>query len=226
MSKIYKLDLVISLYIFCIAVSELMGAKTFPIGHLGSFHLNASVAIFVIPLLFAINDIITEVYGKARARSVIWSGMVVIFLLFLFSLLATSLPASSRFLPTDSAYYEIFQKSARISAASLVSFAIADFLDVYIFSKIRQRLGKRKLWLRTNVSNFISQFVDTSIFITLAFYALDLSFGANYSFLLGLIIPYWLLKCFMSVVETPFVYLGVRWLKLGKEINENHGNQN
>lgn len=222
MSKIYKLDLLISLYIFCIATSELMGAKTFPLFQIGSFHLNASVAIFVIPLLFAINDVVTEVYGKARARSIIWSGMIVIFLIFLASLFFTALPSSTRFLPSNSAYLEIFHKSARISAASLAAFALADFLDVFIFSKIREKLGKRNLWLRTNVSNIISQLVDTSVFITLAFYAFNTSFIGNFNFLLGLIIPYWILKCFMSVIETPFVYLGVNWLKIGK--NENIAN--
>jgi len=222
MSKIYKLDLLISLYIFCIAVSELMGAKTFPLFEIGSFHLNASVAVFVIPILFAINDIVTEVYGKARARSIIWSGMIVITLIFLASLFFTALPPSTRFLLSNDAYLEIFRKSARISAASLAAFAFADFLDVFIFSKIREKLGKKNLWLRTNVSNVISQLVDTTVFITLAFYALNVSFFGNFAFLLGLIIPYWIQKCFLSVIETPFVYIGVHWLKIGK--NENISN--
>jgi len=217
MFKTNKLNTLVAVYIFCIAVSELMGAKTFALMQIGSFHLNASVAIFVIPLLFAINDIVTEVYGKERARSIIRSGMLVIFLLFIFSIIAVMLPASNRFLSTESAYDEIFQKSARMSLASLIAFGAADFLDVYIFSRIREKLGKRNLWLRTNVSNFISQFVDTSLFIALAFYAPDLSFINNFSFLLGLILPYWLLKCFMSVIETPFVYLGTKWLGYGGE---------
>lgn len=220
MYKINKLDFLVSIYIFCIAVSELMGAKTFALLKIGSFNLNASVAIFVIPLLFAINDIVTEVYGKARARSIIQSGIFIIFLLFLFSLLAVHLPSSARFLPSEDAYTEIFKKSARMSAASLISFAVADYLDVFIFSKIREKLGKNKLWLRTNVSNFISQFVDTSLFITLAFYSLDISFGINVTFLFSLILPYWLLKCFMSVIETPFVYLGTKWLRIGRKANE------
>jgi uncharacterized integral membrane protein (TIGR00697 family) len=86
---------------------------------------------------------------------------------------------------------------------------------VFIFFRIRQKLGKNKLWLRTNASNFLSQFLDTAIFITLAFYALDKPFMANFPFLVGIILPYWLLKCFMSVIETPLVYVGVRWLKKG-----------
>jgi uncharacterized PurR-regulated membrane protein YhhQ (DUF165 family) len=55
--------------------------------------------------------------------------------------------------------------------------------------------------------------------MTLAFYALDKTPADNWTFLISLIIPYWLLKCSMSVIETPFVYLGVRWLK--EESKEN-----
>src|SRR4029078_9143658 len=103
----------------------------------------------------------------------------------------------------------IFKQSIRISLASLTAFAFSDFLDVYLFSKIRERLGKKNLWLRNNASNIISQFVDTVVFMVLAFYALNLSATANISFLWSIILPYWLLKCFMSVIETPLVYIGV-----------------
>jgi uncharacterized integral membrane protein (TIGR00697 family) len=214
---IHKLDLLIALYIFCICVAELMGAKTFPLLNIGTLKLNASVAIFVIPLIFSINDVITEVYGAERTRSIIRSGLLVIFLILLFSVLATSLPPSMRFIKVESSYDAIFGLSARISASSLAAFAIAEFLDVAIFVRFRKRLGKKSLWLRNNVSNFISQFFDTAVFMTLAFYAFGQSFGSNASFLASLILPYWLLKCFMSIIETPFVYLGVTWLKKDQE---------
>lgn len=211
--KIEKFDLLISFYIGCIAISELMGAKTFPIMTIGTFKLNASVGIFVVPLIYTINDIITEVYGKPRAQSIVRSGLSVIIFFLLFSLLATHLPASKRFLPTEKAYELIFGVSARIAAASLIAFTIGEFTDVFIFAKIRQRLGKKALWLRTNASNIISQFFDTGLFITLAFYSFNMPIMQNVNFLLSLIIPYWILKCFMSFIETPLAYLGVGWLK-------------
>ena len=82
MFKVEKLDLLISIYIFCIAVAELMGGKTFPLVKLFGYQLNASVAIFVLPLIFTINDVITEVFGKERTRSVIRSGLFIISLIF------------------------------------------------------------------------------------------------------------------------------------------------
>ncbi len=217
MLKINKFDFLVSLYIFCIAVAELMGGKTFRIVEIGAFTLTASVAIFVLPLIFTINDVITEVHGKERARSVIRSGLVVIALILAFSLFATVLPPSARFAEREGAYDTIFRQSARIAFSSLAAFAIAEFMDVFIFVKIRERLGAKALWLRNNVSNIISQFLDTTIFMFLAFYAFDKPIAGNAAFLFGLILPYWLLKCFMSVIETPFVYLGVRWLKRDAE---------
>lgn len=211
--KIEKMDLLIAVYIFCVAVSELMGAKTFPVFDFGWVRLNASVAVFVIPLIFTINDVIVEVYGKERARSVVRSSLVVIFLILIYSLLVTSLPASKRFAPQENAYDTIFGLSARISAASLIAFAVSDFLDIFIFSWIREKFGKKALWFRNNVSNFISQFVDSAIFLILAFYALDQSVASNTGFIVSLLVPYWLLKCAFSVVETPLVYAGVKWLK-------------
>ena len=211
--KIRKMDLLVSLYIFCILVSEIMGAKTFPLANLWGYQLNASVGIFVLPLIFSINDVITEVYGKERTRSLIRSGLLMILLLMLFSILATSLPASQRFSVTESAYDTIFALSIRFSAASLTAFTLAEFLDVLVFSKLRQKLGRSRLWLRNNLSNFISQLVDTTTFMVLAFYALDKPIAENAMFIGGLILPYWLLKCTMSVIETPLVYWGVKWLK-------------
>ena len=213
MFKLNKLDLLDSVYIFCITASELMGIKTFPLTHFSWLHLNASVAILLIPIVYAINDTVAEVYGKDRARSLVRSGLFVVFLTFVFAAIATALPPSVRFHASESAYDTVFISSLRIAAASLTAFAIAELTDVFIFIKLRQRQGKKALWLRTNVSNFVAQFLDTSIFISLAFYGFSRPFGDNVGVLISLILPYWLLKCFLSVIETPFVYAGVKWLK-------------
>ncbi len=216
MLKIEKMDLLIAVYMFCIAVSELMGAKTFPLFSIGSFPLHASVAIFVVPVIYAINDTIAEVFGKQRAQSLVRAGLFTIFLFIIFALLATHLPPSKNFLSSEKSYDLIFGVSIRIAIASLLSFTIAEFADVFIFVKLRQKMQKKQLWFRTNAANIISQFLDTTIFMTFAFYAFNSPFMSNVLFLTGLILPYWILKCFMSVIETPFVYLGVKWLRKEK----------
>jgi len=203
MDKAQKLDLLLAIYITCIVAAELLGSKIFQI----SF-FKASVGIFVLPITFTINDIVTEVCGKARARSFIKSGLYVLIGLAAYTILALVLPPAKRFLPTNDAYNLIFAKALRITLASLTAFFLAERLDVYIFAKIREKLGTKNLWLRNNLSNFIGQLFDTSIFMSLAFYT-----PGSFGFIVSLIWPYWLLKCLMSVIETPFTYLGVSWLK-------------
>lgn len=210
------MDLLVSLYIACILLAEVMGSKTVPLTTIADFHLNASVAILLLPLIFSINDVVTEVYGPERTRSIVRSGLYMIVLLVIFSAIAVHLPPSKRFEKTNPAYMTVFSNSIRFSLASLTAFALAEFSDVYIFTKLRKRLGKKALWFRNNVSNILAQLIDTVLFMTLAFYAFDKSFANNAAFLAGIIIPYWLLKCSMSVLVTPGVYWGVRWLKQDK----------
>jgi uncharacterized integral membrane protein (TIGR00697 family) len=215
--KINRFDFLVSLYTFCIIVSETYGAKTFALIATPWLTLNASVSIFLIPFIFTVNDVITEVYGKERARSVIRSSLVMIFLLLVVSVLFTLLPPSTRFAPYESAYDQVFGKSIRFAAASLVAFAVSDFLDVFIFARLRERFGKKRLWFRNNASNIISQFVDSFTFLTLAFYALNQSPAENFGFIFSLLVPYWLLRCALSVLQTPLVYWGVAWLKADKQ---------
>ena len=205
-SRKHKLDLLLAIYITSIVAAELMGSKTFPL-----FFLNASVAIFTLPIIFIINDVVIEVEGKARALNFMRSSLVILIFLALFNLLAISLPPSTRSEAFEPAYQTIFAKSLRMTLASLVAFFLAERLDIFVFSKIRARLKNSGLWLRSNVSNILSLFVDTSIFMFLAFFD-----GKNAIFVWSLILPYWGLKCFFSMVETPLTYLAVNWLRKSK----------
>jgi len=67
------------------------------------------------------------------------------------------------------------------------------------------------LWLRNNLSTIVSQFIDSTVFMFVAFYALTPKFTV--AFIFSLIIPYYLFKVAFAVLDTPFVYLGVKWLK-------------
>ena len=184
-----------------------MGAKIFPLINIFGYQLNASVGIFFIPIIYSLNDMLTEVYGPKTARSMVRLGMGIIALIVISSFLFTSLPPATRFISQNSAYQGIFGVSMRIALASLIAFGVGDFLDIYIFTKIRKAFGQRRLWLRNNASNIISEAIDTILFMTIAFYAVDKGFGDNATFLLSISLPYWLLKCCASIIETPFVYL-------------------
>lgn len=214
--QIEKMDLLLSIYIFCIVVTELMGGKTTPLPILFGLRLHASVAIFLVPIVYGINGAVIEVFGFKRARSIVRSGIAMICGIFLFSLLAVALPPSFLFEANEKAYDTIFGLSARIAGASLTAFIVAELVDIFVFTKLKQRMGKKALWFRNGVANVLSEFFDTTVFLTLAFYALNKPFGVNLFFLISLIIPYWILKCLMAFVETPLVYIFVSWLNKNK----------
>ncbi|MFA6814643.1 MAG: queuosine precursor transporter [Candidatus Pacebacteria bacterium] len=210
-TKINKMDFLVALYITCLALAEIMSMKTIPLLKIFAYQLNVSVGIFVFPILFAINDVITEVKGKARAKQLVYTSLIMVAIIMVYSIFVTWLPESARFRDGE-AYNLVFAKAARISLASLVAFIISGLLDVAIFHQIKVKTKGKMLWLRSNLSNFISQLLDTFIFASIAFYSFQDGLSSNFSFILSIVIPYWLLKCFMSVVETPLTYWGVKWL--------------
>ena len=132
MKKDQKLDLLLAIYISAIVAAELLGSKIFTINNI----INASVAIFVFPLTFTINDIVAEVYGKPRAQSFMRSGFYVLLGLAAYTLLAITLPPASRFSSSNPAYQLIFAKSFRIIIASLAAFWLSERFDIYIYARV------------------------------------------------------------------------------------------
>jgi hypothetical protein len=212
-SNQHKSDFLIALYIFCIVAAELMGSKTFPLFNIFGFKLTGAVGMFLIPWIFSINDIVTEIYGFDRAKNLAKISIFIVFLIATFSLLAVSLPPSARFLPMETSYHQIFSQSIRISVASLIAIAVSNFLDVVVFMKLKTKMKNNGLWFRNNLSNTLALFFDTVVFMTIAFYSTTVSISSNFTFLWGVILPYWFLKTCMSAISTPFVYLGIKWLK-------------
>ncbi|HEY1085731.1 MAG TPA: queuosine precursor transporter [Candidatus Saccharimonadales bacterium] len=211
--KIQKFDVIVGLYIFAIVVAQLMGLKVVPFGEVAGITLSISVAIFVMPLLFTLTDIVVEVYGKERARSMVWTGLGIVVLLALYTFLVTTLPPAARFAEMNGAYNMIFGTSIQFAIAAIAAFASAELIDVLIYSKLREKMKSKGMWLRNNVSNFIGQLIDSTVFCVIAFYSFSTSFSDNFSFLIGIIIPYWLVRCLVSIIGTPLAYAGVAWLR-------------
>jgi queuosine precursor transporter len=217
-----KLISLVALYIFCVIMTETLGVKTSPVGnislHFGPINipqLKVSMAIFFIPFIYCINDILAQVWGYKTARTVYRISLFSIVGLAFFSWLSTSLPASMIFVDKEAAFDTIFGQTIRFSLASITAFAVSDILDVIIFCRLRDKFRGKSLWLSTNLSNFIAQGIDGALFVYLAMYVPgDISFWAgNHAFMWGVILPYWVFRCCMSVFATPFVYAGVKWAK-------------
>ncbi len=133
------------------------------------------------------------------------------------TLIAVALPFASRSWLSPGQFNPVFESGLRIIFASIVAFALADLNDALVFSRLKERLRGKMLWLRSNISNFIGQSIDTFAFMFLAFFNFfGLVKGYDAGYVVALSLPYLSLKLALSVINTPFVYAGVKWLRGGK----------
>ena len=168
------------------------------------------MAILVFPLTLLITDIVGEVLGKHRANNIVYTGLIM--QIFVLAVIIISLAAPPNTTWNNQAAYEsIFGVSVRIILASFAAFLLSQIHDVWSFHFWKRKTKAKYLWFRNNASTIMSQLIDTTVFMFLAFYMATPKFTAD--FVISLIIPYWLLKVLFAVIETPLCYLGVRWLK-------------
>ena len=138
------------------------------------------------------------------------AGLIALLISLALVLIGIAMPPSSIYENND-AYKTVFSNSIRVIIASIVAFLISQHHDIYAFNFWKKKTKGKWLWLRNNLSTGVSQLIDTSIFVLIAFYKVTPDFTADR--MLAMILPYWLLKIIFAVADTPFVYLGVKWLR-------------
>ena len=212
--KEHKLNILLALYVGALFASNLLGGKLIPIGF-GNRGLSVSIVMF--PFLFLITDIVGEVYGKSKAKQFVNIGLMSLFVLLVWQLFAVNITAAVPNLwyeAFNSAYMTVFSLSLTFTIASIVAFYFGQHVDVYTYHVIRKFVGKKHLWLRNNLSTIFGQFVDSSLWVLIAFspklISGDFTLVSIYSIV---IIPYWLAKVLFAFIDTPLCYLGVWWLK-------------
>ncbi|MFH1770159.1 MAG: queuosine precursor transporter [archaeon] len=205
LTKSTKTDFLLGLFIGSLILANTLGTKITTI--LG---IRVSVGIFFIPILFLITDIVAEVHGKKKAKSFVYIALVIMAFALLMTYISIIMPANATW-GNQEAYASIFGATLRMTFASIIAFMLSQFHDVWAFDFLKQKTKGKHLWLRNNVSTIVSQFIDTTIFMFLAFYMVAPKF--TFMFIVSLIIPYWLLKVVLAIIDTPFVYAGVKWLK-------------
>lgn len=201
-----KTNLLQGLFVAALIAANLLGSKITEIGF-----VDFSVGLFAYPITFLITDIVEEVHDKSRVKEFVMIGFFsLVFVLGLTSL-SVSLPFAERSLVQQEEYTQVFEISLRIFLASITAFLISQLHDVWAFHFWKEKTEGKYLWLRNNLSTVSSQFLDTTIFMFIAFYGISPKFDLIYIF--TLIIPYWTLKMVVAFFDTPFVYLGVSWLR-------------
>ena len=205
----YRLHILFGTFIGLLIGMNLLGNKVTTL-----FGISVSVGIFMVPLTFLITDIVEEVYGTEVVKHFIITGIISITLIFLFTGFFIWLPPNERFTYNEE-YKLVFGSSMRIMVASIIAFALAQFHDIWAFAYWKKKTNGKFLWLRNNLSTWVSQAIDTMVFMMIAFYHITDKF--TFEFILQLSIPYYLFKLAFAILDTPFVYLGVAWLRAGKK---------
>lgn len=183
------------------------------------FGSHLSVSVFSFPIVFLMTDVIGEVYGKQMAKWFVRAGFISTALFMAYSLLSMWMPWSPEGEWVREGYGQVFGLSVRMSLASLAAFAIAEFQDVFTFFFVKERLGVKYFWLRSLLSNIWSQFLDSAIFMVIAFAGVYPT-----KTLVSIIITWWAYKVLMGFLYTPLSYLGIKLLKERKEEYANNSN--
>ena len=182
-------------------VAELTGGKLIQIGP-----FIMSIGILPWPIVFITTDIINEHFGRdgVKKLSFITAGLIAYCILILF--IGTKIPAFvTGETVNDEQFYAVFGQGLFIMVASIIAFLVSQLIDVSIFWFLRNKTGKKMIWLRSTGSTTISQLVDSFIVSGIAFWMtgkittsqyLNMSF-TGYSF-----------KLILAVVLTPLIYLG------------------
>ncbi|GAB4326373.1 MAG: queuosine precursor transporter [Dehalococcoidia bacterium] len=164
------------------------------------------VAVIVFPISYIFGDILTEVYGYAVARRVIWSAFLANALAVLAFVLGERVP-SAPFWDGQASYEAILGQTWRIVLASFTAFLFGEFSNSIVLSRMKLLTQGRWLWTRTIGSTVIGQGFDSAIFLTIAFAGRE---GID---LWPLIWKQWLFKVLFETVATPVTYLIVNALK-------------
>ncbi|MFA7584904.1 MAG: queuosine precursor transporter [Novosphingobium sp.] len=204
------LDYVMAAFVAILLLSNIIGASkpaTVDLPGIGAWSFGAGVLFF--PISYILGDVLTEVYGYANARRVIWTGFAALLFMAFMAWVVVSLPPAEGW-PHQAAYEAVFGNSWRIVAASMTAFWVGEFANSFVLAKMKIWTKGRFLWMRTIGSTFVGQGLDSLIFYPLAFYGLA---GWPPEMLAQVVLSQWAIKTAWEAILTPFTYGVVNWLK-------------
>lgn len=190
-----------------IFVTSLLVANTIAVKVIqaGPFTLPAGIIVF--PVAYVFGDLLVEVWGFRRARSIIWTGFVCLALMAVFYYVATLLTPAA-FWTDQEAFGRLFGFVPRIVVASFIAYLIGELLNAAILSKLKVMTGGRHFWLRCVASTLVGQGADSLVFNFIAF-----SFVFPFSDVAFIAFSGWVLKSLYEVLVLPITYVVAARLK-------------
>jgi uncharacterized integral membrane protein (TIGR00697 family) len=207
-SRRYKYyDLVMAAFVTILLCSNVIGAAK--VCTVWGFTFGAGILFF--PISYIFGDILTEVYGYARARKVVWAGFGAIIFASFMSWVVVSLPPAAGW--NDQRSYEtVFGQTPRIVFASLAAFFAGEFANSYVLAKMKIFTSGKHLWTRTIGSTIVGEGVDSLVFYPLAF----LGVWENHLVVTVMITNY-VIKVVWETIITPVTYQVVGFLKRAEQ---------
>ncbi|MGE5126133.1 MAG: queuosine precursor transporter [Betaproteobacteria bacterium] len=196
-------DLVMASFVTVLLCADVIGAAK--VARLWGFTFGAGVLFF--PISYIFGDVLTEVYGYARARKVVWAGFGALAFASFMSWAILAFPPAPGW-PHQAAYETVFGSTPRIVLASLVAYFCGEFCNSYVLAKMKLRTDGRLLWTRTIGSTIVGEAVDSAAFYPLAF----LGVWSN-ELVLQVMLSNYAIKVLWEVVMTPVTYRVVAFLK-------------
>ena len=196
-------DLVMAAFVVVLVLSNVIGAAK--LSTVAGFTFGAGILFF--PLSYVIGDVLTEVYGYARARRVIWAGFAALVFMAVMSFVVVALPPSDSW-TGQAAYEQIFGQVPRIVLASITAFWAGEFVNSYVMAKMKIWTQGKALWARTIGSTVVGQGVDSLLFYPIAFLGVW-----ETSDVVLVMVTNWALKVGWEALLTPVTYRVVGFLK-------------
>lgn len=196
------------LFVTCLLTANVIATKLIVIGGLV---LPAGVVVF--PISYIVGDVLTEVYGYAAARRVIWLGFACNVVMVAAIWVAGELPPAPVW-RGQSAYAEVFAQTPRILVASFLAYLVGEFANSLVLAKMKIATHGRWLWTRTVGSTIVGQGLDSLVFVVLAFAGF-----VPTAALPGIVLAQWLVKVAYEAAATPLTYLVVGWLKSREQMD-------
>ena len=203
-------DFVMAAFVSILLLSNVIGAgkvATVDLPLIGAWPFGAGILFF--PVSYVIGDVLTEVYGFARARRCIWTGFVALLFMAFMSWVVVALPPASDWKGQE-AYEAVFGQVPRIVFASMAAFWAGEFANSVVLAKMKVWTEGKHLWTRTIGSTVVGQGVDSLIFYPLAFLG---AAGWTNDLVLKVLVTQWVLKVSWEVLLTPVTYAVVGFLK-------------
>jgi len=203
-------DFVMAVFVTILLLSNVIGAGKVAVVNLpaiGPWPFGAGILFF--PISYVIGDVLTEVYGYARARRCIWAGFAGMLFMAFMSFVVVALPPAPDW-TGQGAYEQVFGQVPRIVFASICAFWVGEFVNSYVLAKMKIWTEGRHLWTRTIGSTIAGEGVDSLIFYPLAFWGAE---GWTNALVIKVLLTQWALKVSWEVLLTPVTYIVVGWLK-------------